>query len=168
MMRTRNLDSQRGAALLELAICATVFLTALFGVLEFGRLLWTHNALKDAARRGARYAAVRKEADEAAVVKYIVYGDPNANPATAKPVVEGLTTSNVNVDYANFNGILLSARATVKITNYKYKFALPLVGTTLTMPSYKTSIPGESAGFIPCNVTSATPAAPCPITPSFP
>lgn len=168
MMLKRNIESQRGAALLELAICATVFLTAIFGVLEFGRLLWTHSALKDAARRGARYAAVRKQGDEAAVIKYIVYGDPSANPATAKPVVDGLTTGQVDVEYDNFDGIKLSARATVRITNYKYKFTLPLVGTTLTLPAYKTSMPGESAGFIPCNVTSATPAAPCPITPSFP
>lgn len=167
-MRKRNSNNQRGAALLEFAICSTVFLTALFGVLEFGRLLWTHNALKDTVRRGARYAAVRKEGDEASVIKYIVYGDPNANPATAKPVVDGLTTSQVNVEYANFNGIKLSARATVRITGHQFRFALPLVGTTLTMPSYKTSIPGESAGFIPCNIPSTNPAAPCPITPSFP
>ena len=47
---------QRGATLVEFAIAATVLLTAIFAVLEFGRALWTHNALSDAARRGARYA----------------------------------------------------------------------------------------------------------------
>src|SRR5258705_13771506 len=89
--------NERGATLLELAIVASIFFTSLFGVLEFGRLLWTHNALRDAARRGARYAVVRKNdaAGIAAVKKMVVYGDPNADPATATPVAAGLTTSNV-------------------------------------------------------------------------
>ncbi len=49
-------SGERGAALVEFAIAALVFLTAVFAVIEFGRLLWVHNALTDAARRGARYA----------------------------------------------------------------------------------------------------------------
>ena len=55
-MHYKTNKTERGASLLEFAIAATVFLTVIFGVLECGRFLWTHNALKDAARRGARYA----------------------------------------------------------------------------------------------------------------
>jgi Flp pilus assembly protein TadG len=160
--------NERGAALVEFAIVASIFLTVLFGILEFGRLFWTHNALKDAVRRGARYAIVRKN-DTASIqaVKYmVVYGDPNANPATATPVVSGLTTANVNVDYKNFDGILLSAQATVSITNYKFQFAVPLIGTSVNMPGYRTTLPGESAGFVPCDISSSTPAAPCAIVPN--
>lgn len=160
--------NERGATLVEFAIVASIFLTALFGVLEFGRLFWTHNALKDAARRGARYAIVRKnDASSIQAVKYmVVYGDPNANPATAAPVVTGLTPANVNVDYKNFDGILLSAQATVSITNYKFQFAVPLIGTSINMPGYRTTLPGESAGFVPCDIPGATPAAPCAIVPN--
>lgn len=160
--------NDRGATLLEFAIVATVFFSALFGVLEFGRLLFTHNALRDAARRGARYAVVRKNdaAGIAAVKNMVVYGDPNANPATAAPVAPGLTTSNVQVDYVNFNGIQLSARASVSIINYQYKFAVPLIGGTLNMPAYRTSQTGESAGYVPCDIPNATPAAPCNIIPN--
>ena len=57
MFRWTNTSSgQRGATLVEFAIGATVFITAMFAVIEFGRALWTHNALADAARRAARYA----------------------------------------------------------------------------------------------------------------
>ncbi|MDT7602271.1 MAG: hypothetical protein QOF61_268 [Acidobacteriota bacterium] len=158
---------ERGAALLEFAIASTSVLLALFGVIEFGRLLWTHNALKDAARRGTRYAIVRKNdaGSIAAVKNMVVYSDPNP-PGTAKPVVEGLTTANVAVDYQNFNGVLLSSRATVSITGYKFTFVVPLIGGTLNMPTYRTSLPGESAGFVPCDFPSATPAAPCNIIPN--
>jgi Flp pilus assembly protein TadG len=168
MLRKMSKKSERGATLFEFALVATIFFTALFAVIEFGRLFWTHNALKDAARRGARYAIIRKNDPTAitAVKKMVVYGDPNADPATAKPVVNGLNTSNVNVDYKNFNGILLSAQATVTITSYQFNFAVPLIGTTINMPAYRTALPGESAGFVPCDIPNAAPHAPCNIVPN--
>jgi Flp pilus assembly protein TadG len=167
-MARRQRRNERGATLLEFAIVGSIFIASLFAVLEFGRLLFTHNALRDAARRGARYATVRKNdtAGVAAVKNMVVYGDPNANPATANPVAPGLSASNVQVDYANFNGIQLSARTTVSIINYQYKFSLPLLGGTINMPSYRTSQTGESAGYVPCDIPSATPAAPCNIIPN--
>jgi Flp pilus assembly protein TadG len=168
MMHFKTNKNERGAALMEFAIVASVFLTVLFGVLEFGRLFWTHNALRDAARRGVRYATIRKNdtAGINAVKNMVVYGDPNANPATATPVVSGLTTANVDVQYQNYNGVLLSSRATVSINNYQFQFAVPLVGGTLDMPAYRTSLPGESAGFVPCDIPSGTPMAPCNIIPN--
>jgi len=168
MKQPKSNNKQRGAALFEFAIVATVFLTMLFGVIEFGRFFWTHNALRDAARRGARYATIRKD-DAAGIqaVKYmVVYGDPNANPATAMPVAPGLTANNVAVEYQNYNGVQLSARASVSIVNYQFQFALPFVGATTTMPSYRTSLPGESVGYVPCDVPSGNPMSPCNIIPN--
>ena len=167
-MIRKTRKNERGASLLEFAIVASLFFTSLFGVLEFGRLLWVHNTLRDAARRGARYAVIRKNdaAGIAAVKNMVVYGDPNANPATATPVAAGLTPANVQVDYVNFNGIQLSARATVSINSYQFKFSVPLVGGTVTMPAYRTSQTGESAGYVPCDIPSGTPYAPCNIIPN--
>ncbi len=161
-------NNERGAALVEFAMVATVFIMVLFGVIEFGRMFWTHNALRDAARRGVRYAAVRKNdsAGITAVKKMVVYGDPNANPASAAPLLPGLTTSNVNVEYQNYNGILLSSRATVSITGYNFQFSVPLIGGSMTMPAYRTSLPGESVGFVPCDVPTSNPLAPCAIIPN--
>ncbi|MDQ6652756.1 MAG: pilus assembly protein [Acidobacteriota bacterium] len=159
---------QRGAALVEFAIVATVFFTVLFGVVEFGRFFWTHNALRDAARRGVRYATIRKNdaAGIQAVKNMVVYGDPNADPSTSTPVVSGLTTNNVAVEYQNYNGVLLSSRASVSIVNYQFQFAVPIVGGTTTMPAYRTSLPGESAGYVPCDVPAGNPLAPCNIIPN--
>jgi hypothetical protein len=96
----------------------------------------------------------------------VVYGDPNADPTTATPVVPGLTTSNVVVEYQNYNGLQLSARTSVSITNYQFQFAVPLIGGTMTMPAYRTSLPGESVGFVPCDVPTGNPLAPCNIIPN--
>jgi Flp pilus assembly protein TadG len=167
-MFSTNRHRERGGALVELAIGGLVFFTAMFGVLEMGRFFWTHSALRDATRKGARYATLRKNdaAGILAVKNMVVYGDPNANPATATPIVSGLTASNVDVQYQNYNGVQLSSKATVSIINYKFQFSVPLVGGNISMPSYRTSLPGESAGYVPCDIPSATPSAPCNIIPN--
>lgn len=159
-----NRKSEEGKTLLEFAITGTVFLLVLFGVIEFGRLFWTHNALRDAARRGVRYAAIRRNdaAGQLAVKNMVVYGDPAGGTS---PLVNGLTTSNVAIEYVNYDGVQLSSRATVKISNYQFNFAVPLIGGTITMPAYRTSLPGESVGYVPCNMPSANPLASCNITP---
>src|ERR1700752_658574 len=162
MSKNLRHESERGAALVEFAIVATVFLSVMFGVIEFGRLFWTHNALRDAARAGVRYAAVRKNdaAGIQAVKNIVVYGNPSGG---TQPIINGLSTSNVAVEYANYNGVQLSSRATVSITNYQFQFSVPLLGGSMNMPAYRTSLPGASAGYVPCDVPSATPLAPCNI-----
>jgi Flp pilus assembly protein TadG len=144
---TKNRRDERGATLLEFAIGATVFLIAMFAVIEFGRALWTHNALSDAARRGARYAVNHPVSDIAAVQNVVVYGDPAGG---SKPVVSDLTTSNVQVLYSNFG--LGAGTVSVSITNYKFQFIIPIVGTTISMPNYNTTLTGENAGLVPPNL----------------
>ena len=165
MQRLAGRKNEEGRTLVEFAIVGMVFLTVLFGVLEFGRLYWTHNALRDAARRGVRYAAIRRNdtAGQQAVKNMVVYGDPAGGTT---PLVNGLTTTNVNIEYANYNGVQLSSRATVMISNYEFKFSVPLIGGTITMPAYRTSLPGESVGYVPCDIPSANPLASCNIIPN--
>jgi Flp pilus assembly protein TadG len=139
-------ENERGSTLVEFSIGVTVFLTAMFAVLEFGRALWVHNALTDAARRGARYATMHSPADVGQVKNVVVFGDPNGS---GSPMVTNLTTSNVTVNYNNFG--LNDGTVSVSITSYQFQFVLPLVGTTITMPSYTTTLTAECAGYIPAN-----------------
>lgn len=149
MLGKRSRQEERGAALIELAIGATVFFTAVFAILEFSRLLWTHNALADAARRGTRYAAVNLQ-NATNVKNVVVYGEPN--PAEgAIPVVNGLTTSNVEVVYSGNFGVK-QGTVSIRITGYTFQFNVPLIGTTMTMPDYHTTLTGESAGYVPANL----------------
>ena len=155
---TKREAGERGATLLEFAIGATVFFTAMFGVLEFGRALWTHNALSDAARRAARYAINEPASEPAgkkvtganvgpsvtAIRNVAVYGNPEG---TGQPLVNNLTTENVNITYSNFG--LGDGSVSVTITNYKFQFIVPIVGTSITMPNYNTTLTGESVGTIP-------------------
>lgn len=148
MVRLKNSGrEERGATLVEFAIGATVFLTLMFGVIEFGRALWTHNALADAARRGARYAVNHPTTDAAAVRNVVIYGDPAGG---TKPLVNNLTTANVQVQYSNFG--LAQGTVSVQIVNYQFKFVVPIVSTTINMPNYNTTLTGENAGLVPPNM----------------
>jgi Flp pilus assembly protein TadG len=141
--RKRNKKGQRGASLLEFSIAATVFLTVLFAIVEFGRALWVHNALTDAARRGARYAVLHKASDINDVKKVVVYGDLTETT----PILENLTTDNVDVTYNGFN--LDQGTATVSVHDYKFQMILPLVVSSIQMPNYTTTLTGECVGLIP-------------------
>lgn len=159
--QTAKKSGQRGATLVEFSIGASVFLLVMFGVIEFGRALWVHNALADAARRAARYA-INQPANTppgtptsgtnvgpsiAAIRNVGVYGNPAGSGA---PMVNNLTTANFNVQYSDFG--VGRGSVSVTITNYTHTFVVPIVGTSIQMPDYKTTLTGESAGAVPSPV----------------
>lgn len=147
MKQAKRFDSsERGASMVEFAIALTVFLTSMFGVMEFGRALWAHNALTDAARRGARYATLHTQAEIDNVKNVVVYGDPAGG---GQPIVPNLTTDNVTVNYSDI--AVNRGTVSVGITNYQFQFVIPLIGTSITMPAYSTTLTGESIGVIPAD-----------------
>ncbi|MGI8919308.1 MAG: TadE/TadG family type IV pilus assembly protein [Pyrinomonadaceae bacterium] len=156
--RNSKKSGQEGSTLVEFAIGASVFLLAMFAVIEFGRALWVHNALADAARRSARYAVNRSASAPAGVpttglnvgpsitaIRNVgVYGNP---AGTGAAMVNNLTPDNLDVQYNNFG--VGQGSVAVTITNYQHTFVVPIVGTTITMPDYQTTLTGESAGTVP-------------------
>lgn len=138
----------------EFAVVALVFFMIIFGIIEFGRLLYTHNALTDATRRGARYAVLHPQS-VTCVTNVVIYGESHINPTTCAPsgppLINGLTTTNVVVVYQNGFGMNLGT-ATVTIQNYTFNLSIPLFRRTLTMPAYTTTLTGESAGIPPPDI----------------
>ncbi len=147
---TAKRRGERGAALLEFTIGAVVFMTAVFAVLEFGRLLWVHNALTDAARRGARYAINHNKSGVANAQKVAVYGTttPGDNP---KPLVNDLATTHVKVNHSAAYGVGQGS-VTVTVEGYRFNFVVPVVGRSISMPTYRTTLTGENAGHVPVNI----------------
>ncbi len=141
--RKQKKNGEEGASLMEFAIAATVFLTVLFAIVEFGRALWVHNALSDAARRGARYAVLHKAADIDDVKKIVVYGDLTETT----PLLENFSTGNVDVIYDNFK--LNGGTVRVSVHDYDFQLILPLLVSSIRMPNYATTLTGESVGLIP-------------------
>jgi Flp pilus assembly protein TadG len=152
-MRTTiaNREGERGAALLEFTLAATVFLVVIFGTLEFGRLLWVHNALTDATRRAARYAVTRGKSNDPtsaaqkAIKNVAVYGNPEG---TGSPLVDNLAPGQVLVTFSD-DYALGAGSVSVEIDKYEFQFVVPLLGTTMQMPAYRTALTSESAGYVP-------------------
>jgi Flp pilus assembly protein TadG len=153
-----NNNGEKGSTLVEFAIGASVFLLVMFAIIEFGRALWVHNALADAARRAARYAVNQPASTPAgnpttgtnvgpsiAAIRNVgVYGNP---AGTGAVMVNNLTTTNLDVEYSNFG--VGQGSVSVIVTGYQHTFVVPIIGTTITMPNYRTTLTGESAGTVP-------------------
>jgi Flp pilus assembly protein TadG len=149
-------EFQRGIATIEFAVTAAFFFMMLVAVVAGGHFFWTHNALVEATRRGARYAADQCPntgpfvacADRATTVdrvKNVVLYD--SSTAGTSPFIPDLTTSMVTVTYSSDFGVA-TGEVSVKIEGYQYSF----FGVSITMPTYQTTLQGESAGFVPANL----------------
>jgi Flp pilus assembly protein TadG len=132
--------SERGSALVEFAIASTVALTMIFGIIDFGRGLYTYHLVTNAARAGSRYAIVHGSAcavtgcpassdDIQTYVRGLAPGiDPNSLAVT--------TTWPGGCIGANTNGP--GCPVTVTVT-YPFRFIVPLLPRfTMSMSSAST------------------------------
>jgi len=141
--------NERGGSLIEFTVVALSFFIMLVGIVAAGNLYYTHNALVEATRRGARYAVLHPTGSTTAVRNVVIYGT-DSPPTGAIPLVYNLQTTNVTVTYTGLN--VAQGTVTVTIDNYSFPFVLPTRTTSVTMPPYRTTITGESAGFIPPDI----------------
>jgi hypothetical protein len=56
--RVRRRSAGSGQGLAEFAFIIPMFLMMMFGIVDFGRVIWARNSLENAAREGARFAIV--------------------------------------------------------------------------------------------------------------
>jgi len=63
-MRPELLKSEKGQALVELALVLPLLLLLLMGIFEFGRIFFDYLCIANASREGARWAAVGIPDDE--------------------------------------------------------------------------------------------------------
>ena len=118
MRKLRN--KRRGQAMLESAFIMLIVVPVLIGIADFGQFLYLHQTLTDRARAAARWGAVRTYTDSGTHIKqYAVYNMTDPPDGTAA-MLPNLTTDIVTatLDDAGTD----SARITVTISNYPYKF----------------------------------------------
>lgn len=82
------MNTERGAATVEFALVASILLTLVFGIIQFGIFYSRYQVLQAAAREGARAAAVRGTGSEVtaavrnAAEPYEISADPTVSVAT--------------------------------------------------------------------------------------
>lgn len=140
---------QQGLATLEFVLIAAVFLTLIFGIIQFSILLYTWNTLTEATRRGARVAAVCPASGLNVIRNLVVY---NAAGGGGAPIIKGLTTAMVQIEYALTTGPYPDryARPWVQVwlEGYSYSLQLPLLQTTFSS-SFTARATLESGGLLP-------------------
>lgn len=57
---TKSYRTSKGQSMVETILVLPLLLLLIFGIIEFGRVYYTYIMLSNAAREGARYAAVRE------------------------------------------------------------------------------------------------------------
>ena len=151
---------QAGGSLMEFVFIAPFYFMMLVGIVAAGNLFFTHNALVEATRRGARYASMQPAASPAGTIRtttgcdttgpsltaiqnYAIYG----NTAGTGTNVSGLQASNICVEYSSFG--VNTGTVTVSVRNYNFNFVIPGLSRVISMPPYRTTVPGESAGASP-------------------
>lgn len=91
---------QRGVATVEFAIIAMLLFTLLFGIIEFGRMLYVFNTVQEVTRRAAREAVVRwtDTASQDAAKNLALFGGVSL-PAGAE-----IADSNITIEYLTASG----------------------------------------------------------------
>lgn len=157
-MRRKTYNSERGIATIEFAVMAAFFLMMIVAVVAGGHLFWTHNAMVESTRRGARYAATQCRPASvgcdssntiANIQNMVLYGTPTAG---TEPLVPNLTRENIVINYSQRPDSPDSepfgvAQGTVSVRIERFSYNFPLAPSAFVMPPYETTVRGESAGY---------------------
>jgi Flp pilus assembly protein TadG len=141
---------QRGSELTEFALVAILLFTFLFGIIDFGRALYTYHFVSEAAREATRFAIVRGSscnprlnACPASAADVQNYVRNSITPSGINPPSVSVTTTwpgsapgaALACNQSNGKSNNPGCEVQVQVT-YPYKFMFPLLPTgTLTMTS---------------------------------
>jgi len=144
--KVRSIKKQRGLFAVEFAIVGAVFLTAMFMVIEFGRVLYTWNVLDEITRRGARLAAV-------CPISSGIFG--------RSTLLSDLEVGELKISYLRANGSAIGSPVAedpplgdeivfvrAEIVAYEYQAVFP-INILFEAPAFETTLPAESLGVMP-------------------
>lgn len=133
---------ESGAALVEFALVASVFLMVLIGIMEFGRMLFTWNSAAEATRWGARLAVVCEKNDPVIRQKMkLILGqlqDTNIVIAYCDPV--GSCSPTNTCDVSTCKGVKVS------ISGYSFRAFIPFMNINVAIPPFSTTLLRERMG----------------------
>lgn len=150
-----------GIYVVEFAIIGLLLFTLLFGVIEMGRLYFTVNTLSETVRRGARLAAVCDPTQPLEVQKILrrsIFNDIGDSGSSA--LIAGLETADLSLVYLDADGQVVTSPSDtsgtdgfrairyvqLRVDNFTFDLLIPLLGTQITLPGFRATLPRESLG----------------------
>ena len=121
--------SERGAALIELALITPFLLLLTFITTEFGRAMYEYNTVVKATRDAVRYLSVQTPGTHITEARNLmVYGN---TAGTGAPLASGLSLSNVPADscctWQSVGASPLINTVSVRISSYTFHSMFPSV-----------------------------------------
>lgn len=117
--------SERGAVAAEFALLLPVLLMILFGIIEFGMIMYSREVVTNAAREGARAG--------------IVQGPPKRTVgeivAIANNYLTGTGINSVNVTFTVTGAGLVNPNSLTVQATYPYNFLVPYLPMVVGIPS---------------------------------
>ena len=152
-----NKKRMHGTYVVEFAFIGMLVFILLFGVVEMGRLYFTVSALDEAARRGARLAAVCNISDPVVLRRAIFNASTDAGTSQ---LITSLATTNLTLTYLDVNGAVVAnpgdlVSATgfrairyvqLSLQGFVFNLFIPGFGVAITLPAFKATLPRESLG----------------------
>lgn len=140
MIKAQARFGERGASMVEFALAATALLVIMFGIVDFGRALYTYHTLSNAARLGTRYAIVRGSdcasgatdcpASKAQITTFVQGQAPLVVP-TVTPSWSGMSSFGTTCDDTSHRaGCLVTVQ-----TSFPFNFLLPFMPANVTISS---------------------------------
>lgn len=111
---------RRGQAMVEAALTLAVFVAVLMALLDFGQVLFMHQALSQQLAAAARYAAINPN-DETAIRNLVVYS--TTNPPVGTPAFLGMTPEQVVITRTGAG--TSKDRIELRLTGYNYRMFSP-------------------------------------------
>jgi len=156
---------EKGAAAVEFAVVTMAFLVLLFGIMEFGRLMYLFNTIQEVTRRAARQAAVTWATTHqtTAFKQSALFGGDTL------PAGREVGTANVQIQYLNLAGNVVTTLPTGAADNLVHcanattqciaSIQVSISGVTyapmsglfpflaITLPPSTVTMPAESLGY---------------------
>jgi Flp pilus assembly protein TadG len=138
MQPRKKRQTERGSTLVESVLILLTFLLVLIGTVDFGQVIYFHQALVERARVAARYGAIHPT-DTTGIQNMAVY---NTSDGSTPKVLPDLTTGMVNVQNPDVN--TSAARVVVTISAYPIHFMSPYIAQTFNSLPIQTTISSET------------------------
>jgi Flp pilus assembly protein TadG len=110
---------QQGSVILETAIMLLILLMFAFGIIDFGRVMYVSNALTNATRDGARWAAVQQNIPAVTKVQDTVRAHFNSYTFGGPALTQGNVTVNLPTVGCSTNTVSV-------LSSYPFNWLTPL------------------------------------------
>lgn len=132
---------QKGQAMVESALVLLVVLAMIIGVLDFGQVVFIHQALTERVRSAARWGGINYT-DPTGTRNMVLYGQPTV-PADTNGYL-GLTAAMVSVTRPAADQDTNEDRIVVQIVNYPFRFFSPWIARQYTARTITATAPVEA------------------------